>query len=171
MALAIPHISLRGLEFIWTLLIMALVGNMIETAFAGNPSIVNYCMFVAVFSMLSLFYLFAAAFNEGFIIHPMIMLTVDALNVIFFFVGGVALAARLGVHSCGNPNYTLHNSVTDGAHNTSKRCHEAQAVTAFLWFGFATYLVSLILSTLAGRGSGANLRGGIRGGRPAMSQV
>jgi len=81
---------------------MALIGNMIQDAFAGNPSIVNYCMFLAVFSMLSLIYLFAATFNEAFAIHPMLMLVVDALNTLFFLIGGIALAAELRVHSCGN---------------------------------------------------------------------
>lgn len=81
---------------------MALTGNMIQEAFAGNPSIVNYCMFLAVFSMLSLFYLFAATANEGFAIHPMLMLALDALNTLLFLIGGIALAAQLRVHSCGN---------------------------------------------------------------------
>jgi len=81
---------------------MALVGNMIADAIAGNPSIVNYCMFVAVFSMISLIYLIAATVNEGFVIMPILPLIVDALNTLFFLIGGIALAAYLGVHSCGN---------------------------------------------------------------------
>lgn len=171
---------------------MALVGNMIQDAFAGNPSIVNYCMFVAVFSMLSLFYLFAATANEGFALHPLLMLAVDLLNTLFFLIAGIALAAELRVHSCGNEvcllqvhsrslstatngfikDYTHSNFVTNGSHNPGKRCHEAQAVCAFLWFGFAAYAGSLVFSGLASRGGGANLRsGGIRRGGPAMSQV
>ena len=66
-------------------------------------------------------------------------------------------------------NYTLHNHITNGAVDRSKRCREAQASDAFLWFGFATYLVSLVFSIFAGRGNG-NL-GGIRKGGPVMSQV
>lgn len=81
---------------------MALVGNMIATAFAGNPSIVNYDMFVAVFGMLSLFYLIPATFNEGFQFHPALMVGLDVLNTLFFLIGGIATAAYLGVHSCGN---------------------------------------------------------------------
>lgn len=171
---------------------MALVGNMIKEAFAGNPAIVNYAMFVAVFSILSLFYLFAATANENFAIHPMLMLGVDLLNTLFFLVGGIALAAELRVHSCGNEvsfsqdrlgllstatdsflkDYVRSNYITNGSTNMAKRCHEAQAVCAFLWFGFASYAGSLVFSGLAARGGGANLRsGGIRRGGPAMSQV
>ena len=81
---------------------MALVGNMIADAIGGNPSIVNYVMFVSVFGMLSLFYLIVGTINETFAISPFFMLAADALNTIFFFVGGVALAAYLNVHSCHN---------------------------------------------------------------------
>lgn len=81
---------------------MALVGNMIATAFAGNPSIVNYDMFVAVFAMLSLLYLIPATVKPDFSFHPMLMVGLDALNALFFVIGGIATAAYLGVHSCGN---------------------------------------------------------------------
>jgi len=39
---SIANLGLRGLQFFWALLILALVGNMIASAFSGNPSIVNY---------------------------------------------------------------------------------------------------------------------------------
>ena len=67
-----------------------------------NPSVVNYVMFVAVFGILSLIYLIAATFNEAFAINPLFVLIADALNALFFLIGGIALAAKLGVHSCGN---------------------------------------------------------------------
>ena len=81
---------------------MALTGNMIATASGGNPSIVNYIIFVSVFGMLSLFYLIVATIKEDFAIAPVFMVVADALNVLFFLVGGIALAAYLGVHSCAN---------------------------------------------------------------------
>lgn len=83
-----------------TLFVLALIGNVIADAFAGNPSIINYVMFVAVFAMLSLIYLIGAAIMESFAI-PIAMLVLDALNTLLFLVGGIALAAYLGVHSCG----------------------------------------------------------------------
>ena len=82
---------------------MALVGNIIATSFAGNPSIINYDMFVSVFAMLTLFYLIPATFQESLMVHPIIMIVIDVLNTIFFFCGAVAMSADLRVHSCGNP--------------------------------------------------------------------
>ncbi|KAL8733916.1 MAG: hypothetical protein Q9181_003408 [Wetmoreana brouardii] len=118
---------------------MALIGNVIHDAVAGNPSIINYVMFVAVFAMLSLFYLIAAAFMESFAI-PIAMLVLDALNTLLFLVGGIALAAYLGVHSCGRQSYVDNNKITNGSLNPKKRCREEQAVCAFLWFGFGAWL-------------------------------
>ncbi|KAI9849853.1 MAG: hypothetical protein M1837_000067 [Sclerophora amabilis] len=151
---------------------MALVGNMIAEAFAGNPSIINYDMFVAVFSMLSLLYLIPVAIKDSFAMHPLIPLILDVLNTLFFLCGGIAMAAILRVHSCGSRGYLRSNSITNGSRNMGKRCHEGQATTAFLWFAFAAYLASAVISGLGSRNSGTTLRsGGIRRGGPSMSQV
>lgn len=80
---------------------MALVGDMISDALGGNPSIINYDMFVAVFSMLSLIFLITSAFT-GIMSESPIPLALDVLNTLFFFCGAVAMAAQLGAHSCTN---------------------------------------------------------------------
>ncbi|KAL8761979.1 MAG: hypothetical protein Q9203_007668 [Teloschistes exilis] len=181
----IGQLALRGVQFLMTLFVLALTGNIIHDAFAGNPSIINYVMFVAVFAMLSLIYLIAASVMDAFAI-PIAMLALDAINTLLFLVGGIALAAYLGVHSCGRAvcpvsksegifykgygllilggnkqSYVISNKITNGSHNPSKRCREAQAVTAFLWFGFAAWLGSLVLSALSSRGGTGGLRRGI----------
>ena len=84
------------------LLVMALIGNMIADANSGNPSIVNYAMFCAVFGMLSLLYLIPAGIRDSLAIHPIFPVVLDVLNTIFWFCGAVALAAKLNVHSCSN---------------------------------------------------------------------
>lgn len=98
----IANIGLRGLQFLWTLLLMALSGNMISLALGGNPSVVNYTMFVSVFSLLSLFYLIPVSIKEGLAGHPMIPVVLDAINTLIFFCGAIALASFLHVHSCFN---------------------------------------------------------------------
>jgi hypothetical protein len=82
---------------------MSLTGNMIASAIGGNPSIVNYVMFVAVISMGSLIYLIAASVNEGFAGHPKLPLGVDILNALLTLIGGIAMAGYLGVNSCNDP--------------------------------------------------------------------
>ncbi|KZF18949.1 non-classical export protein Nce102 [Xylona heveae TC161] len=166
------NLTARSFQFIWTVIIMGLVGNMIATANHNNTAVVNYAMFVAAFSLFTLFYTIPASFKEGLSFHPIILLVVDLLNTIFFFCAGVALASKLRVHSCGNYGYLVSNSVINSSQfHLKKRCHEAQAVTAFMWFAFAAYLISLVISGMSSSGP-TNLRsGGVRRGGPAMSQV
>ncbi|PYI20687.1 hypothetical protein BO86DRAFT_389299 [Aspergillus japonicus CBS 114.51] len=170
---AIP-LGLRLWEFLWTLLVMALIGNMIAEAFAGNPATVNYAMFVSAFSMFTLFYTIPATLNPDWAVHPIFLIVIDTLNAIFFLTAGIALAAKLECHSCSNDSYTLNNEITNGANNRGKRCREAQASTAFLWFAWVGYTVSLVFSIMGSRSAGVNLRGRTgpaRGARPSMAQV
>ncbi|KAL2811927.1 membrane-associating domain-containing protein [Aspergillus cavernicola] len=167
------QVGLRAWQFIWTLLIMALIGNMIAEAFSGNPAVINYTMFVAAFSMFSLIYLLPASINSDWAIHPILPIVLDTLNMVLFFTCAIALAARLECHSCGNTDYILSNEITNGSHDPKKRCREAQASTAFLWFAWAGYTASWVVSILISRQAGANLRPrtGPARGRPSMAQV
>jgi len=161
------QIILRGSQFLWTLLTTALIGNVIADAFSGNPSAVNYAIFVSVFSWIVIIYGGLAAVMESLAI-PIALLALDLLATIFTFIAGVVLAADLGVHSCGNKSYVTGNHLTNGSGNPTKRCHELQASTAFYWFLFASFAASLVMSGLSARGGG--MTGGVRRG-PAMSQV
>ena len=51
----------------------------------------------------------------------------------------------------------------------TKMCREGQAVTAFLWFGWAAFLISNVVSGLQLGGGSSVRRSGIRG--PQMSKV
>jgi hypothetical protein len=167
---------------------MALIGNVIADAFAGNPSVVNYAIFVSVFCMLVVLYGFAAALVESLAI-PIALGVLDILATIFTFIAGVVLAKKLdGAHSCGNEvsigrmrlllstmlivsqSYLRSNSLTNGSHSMGKRCHELQASTAFFWFMFAGFAASSFFD-FAGRSTSMSSRGGMRKGGPSMSQV
>lgn len=165
----LPQLVLRGLQFLFTLLITALVGNVIAEAFAGNASAINYAIFVAVFSWIVLLLGAAAAF-VGALAIPVVMIALDAVAALLTFIAGVVLAAKLGVHSCSNPGYTSTNHLTNGSNDPAKRCRELQASTAFFWFLFATYAASTALQVKSG-GTSSIRGGGIRRGGQSMSQV
>ena len=57
-------------------------------------------------------------------------------------------------------DYVRENGITNGSYNMTKRCREEQAVCAFLWFGFAAWAASLILSVMSMRGGTSGLRRG-----------
>lgn len=80
---------------------MALIGNIIAIAYAGNPATINYSMFTATFAMLTLLYLLPSSLKDSFHI-PIVAVVLDGLNMLFYFCAAVALAAKLGVHSCSN---------------------------------------------------------------------
>jgi hypothetical protein len=92
--------GLYALAFLWTLLITALLGNIIYDASGGTPSQINYCMFVAVLSWIVLIIGFIGSFIES--IPVIALLVADVLAIFFTFVAAVLLSAKLGVHSCGN---------------------------------------------------------------------
>ena len=146
----------RLLQGLWAVIIMGLVGSMIALSFwnqippkGGNAAEVNYCMFCATFTLVSLAVcipLTVWVTEETETRNSFIILVFDALNLIFYFSGAVAMAAAMGVHSCKNENYTTNNRITNTTDNTAYRCREAQAVTAFLWISFLTYVFSTVVS-------------------------
>lgn len=164
----IGQLGLRTSQFLWTFLITALVGNVIAEAFAGNPSSINYAIFVAAFSWIVLLIGYFAAWKE---MSNIILVVLDALATMFTFIAGVVLAAKLHVHSCSNFAYVSTNSLTNGSHNPEKRCRELQASTAFFWFLFASYIGSLVLDFTNGGMSMSMRRPGIGRKGPSMSQV
>ena len=87
-------------QFVWSVLVMALTGNFIASG--GSSAMINYDLFCSVFGMLCLFFLLPASIKEAWAMHPIIPLVLNILNTIFWFVGGVATAAYLNVHSCSN---------------------------------------------------------------------
>lgn len=163
----------RALQFLWALLVMSLSGNMIAESWNGSrssPNIVGYAMFCAAFAMLSLIFLIPASLKESFAFHPVAPFAVDVLNNIFWFCGAIAFAAELTATNCNNYGFLVSNKVTNAGPNMSKQCHEGQAVTAFLWFGWAAFMASTVISGVGLGGSGGLRRGGLSRG-PQMSKV
>ena len=98
---AIVQLALRGTQLFLTLLITALIGNVIAQAIAGNPPAINFAIFVAVLSWIASLFGCVAAVVESVAI-PLVLISLDALATFFTFIAGVVLAAKLGVHSCAN---------------------------------------------------------------------
>jgi len=162
--------GLRAWQLICAILVTAFMGNNIARATSGTSSIVNYSLFVGVWWLFTLLYFLPTSFIDKFSI-PIVDIAMDALSVLFGFCAAVALPAYLGAHSCSNVFYTSRNSVCNSSPQLERNCRLAQATTAFLWFGWAAFVATLILNIMNGRGSGVNMRGGIRRGGPSMSQV
>ncbi|KAJ6440435.1 non-classical secretion pathway, nce2 component [Purpureocillium lavendulum] len=163
----------RSLALLWTLLITALIGNVIASTNHASTSAnatINFTMFVAALSWVVCLYGLAAAFFTA-LASAVILLPLDILGVLFTFIDAIVLAAKLRAPNCGNiPNANLpSNWVGFGSSNDEKRCREIQASTAFMWFLWACLSVCLFFTVKESRGG---LGGGFRrSGRPNMSQV
>lgn len=90
------------------------------------------------------------------------------------------MASQLSGTSCGNGFHLINNGITNGGgyFDQEKRCREAQAMTAFFWFGFAAFLGSFVLAVVAvyqARKAGMRTSGPSRvnmgGVRPSMSMA
>ncbi|KAL7274227.1 hypothetical protein RUND412_002883 [Rhizina undulata] len=148
LAIKLFHITLRLLQFLWVLLVLALSGALIEQqTLGGTPTRVNYSIFVAAFAMLTLFYLIPATFMEERLANWGVMAALDAVNVVFFLAAGIAVAAELGGGDCGDVFYLHTNGITNGGGYISprRRCMEAQSMTVFHWFAFASFLASMMI--------------------------
>ena len=53
-----------------------------------------------------------------------------------------------------NKSYINDNDVTNGSTDPEKRCREAQAATAFIWFNWALFTATTVMSFLASRSVG-----------------
>ncbi|KAG6001099.1 hypothetical protein E4U43_005073 [Claviceps pusilla] len=162
---------LRGSALLWTLLITALIGNVIASninASSSATAAVNFTMFVAVLSWIVHLYGMAAVFITA-LGSAIIMLSLDGLLTLFTFIDAIVLSAKLRAPNCGsiNPLSLPANWIGYGSADTEKRCREIQASTVFMWFLFACSAAALAFTAKGARGG----LGGTRTGRPNMSQV
>ena len=132
---------IRGLQFAFNVIVLAISAALVANQpSGGSPSQVNYAVFVGVVSNLTWFYtVIASSMSPDGIGSPVIIVILDSLNILWFFAGAVAMAVALRVHSCGNDLYVATNGIIAGS---VTRCHEAQTLTAFLWFGNSSFLIN-----------------------------
>ena len=125
---------LRAIQLFFGIIVLSMAGALVANQpSGGSPSQINYSVFVGVFGLLSWFYtVIASSFSEDGIGAPIVIIILDSLNTLFYFCGGIAMAVAMRVHSCGNIVYVITNRITAGS---TRRCHEGQTLTAFLWFG------------------------------------
>ncbi|PNY27478.1 Non-classical export protein 2 [Tolypocladium capitatum] len=166
------NILLRATALLWTLLITALIGNVIASNVdaAGSASAaINFTMFVAALSWVVCLYGIAATLFSP-LARPMVMLPLDCLAVVFTFISAIVLAAKLRAVNCGNIGGAdlPSNWIGFGSHDDEKRCREIQASTAFMWFLWACFCGALFFTVKESRSS---FGGSIRSSRPNMSQV
>ncbi|KAK2612341.1 hypothetical protein QQS21_001605 [Conoideocrella luteorostrata] len=166
------NVIIRATALLWTLLITALIGNVIASnvnASSSAMAAINFTMFVAALSWVVSLYGLASAVITS-LGRAIIMLPMDILAVLFTFIDAIVLSAKLRAPNCGNINVSSFPGdwIAYGSDDTEKRCREIQASTVFMWFLFASFSAALFFTVKESR---SGLGGSIRTGRPNMSQV
>ncbi|KAL6865995.1 hypothetical protein ACO1O0_002095 [Amphichorda felina] len=159
---------LRGTALLWTLLITALIGNVMANnvnAASSATKAINWTMFVAAWSWVAALYGLGAAFITALAV-PIILLPLDFFAMLFTFIDAIVLASMLKGVDCSHVENEGHSWIGYGSHNNGKRCREIQASTAFMWFLWVTFCGCLFFSVKGWRGGGS-----IRTSRPSMTQV
>lgn len=160
----IVPLGLRVLQILWTLLLTALIGNLIATdvnALGTSKAAVNFAMFVAVISWLASIYgLLWELWPDLF--RPVVALPLDSMSALFSFISAVVLSAKLGVVNCAAIDTESKGGdyIAFGSMNLEKRCREIQGGAVFLWFMFACYCVQVWLTMREARGIGSTVWGG-----------
>ena len=145
----------RGTQALFAVVVVSLVGDIFANSYwnqiprgEGNPSQINYPMFVGVWTLVCACYFFPTILRPPALNRPFLYATacLDAMNTLFYVGGAIALTVAMNIHSCSNTAYTRGNKITKGAPNKTHRCREAQALTAFLWFNFLVFAVTTVFS-------------------------
>lgn len=141
---------LRGLNLFFLIVALGLTASLIDDQ-ENSSSRVNMALFACVFGLVTSTLYKLVAILIPALAWPVIGGAFEFLNVIFTFSAATALAASLGVHSCSNNSYLNTQAILEGS---SDRCRKAQCATAFLYFSFFTFLISLVNQFLFKRTSG-----------------
>lgn len=159
-------IVLRSIALIWTLIITALIGNVIASNQNGHMVSINFTIFVAAWAWVALLYGMLATFIESIAV-PLLLLFMDGIATLLTFICAIVLSAKLRAPNCGNiPHQNLPASwigFGDFPHN-EKRCREIQASTAFMWFLWVCFTVIFVFGVIDGR------TGGFGGGSSRFSR-
>lgn len=144
----------RGACLLWTLLLTALVGNLI--AVGNNNASIGYTMFVAVLSwIVTIIGLLSTVVYA--LSNPKIIVSLDSALLLFSLVAGIVLAAQLNTVDCHSSQSTLrHQHVLFD--DSEGHCRQAQASAVFVWFVAICSGISLFFSIVSSRNP---LRGSI----------
>ncbi|KAF6222015.1 hypothetical protein HO133_001983 [Letharia lupina] len=145
-------IALRAVQALFAIIVLGLTAHV--ASYGLTPSSDSFMVFASVWTLLILIYLALAPRFFSAVAHPMAMLALDALTMLFWFAGFIALAVY---HHQAERVY-----LGDGLGDVYKGCTlaggfcgeiEAAAIFgAFEWALFVATTALLALEFMRGRG-------------------
>ncbi|CAK7233169.1 hypothetical protein SCUCBS95973_008503 [Sporothrix curviconia] len=99
----------------------------------SSPSILNFMLFNAIWSILVLLYIGVTPLYFTRVFHRLASLALEWITMIFWFAGSIALAVDFGgPYNCGNDHY----------------CGSIEAAIAFGFFLWALFCVLVVVDTI-----------------------
>jgi hypothetical protein len=127
------HVAALVLVIIELGLIAYVVSVFTQSWYASSPSSVNFMLFNSIWSLLVLAYVGLAPLYFTSIFHRLASLALEAVTMIFWFAGAIALAVAVGGPvSCGDNHI----------------CGALKAAVAFGWFIWVLFCVLVVLDTI-----------------------
>jgi len=90
----------RVAQFVLAVIILALLAYAADTWWWESPSQVNFVIFCAVWTLLAVAYLFITPTRYPSLAHKYAIVTVEAITMVFWFAGFIALAVLLTDVGC-----------------------------------------------------------------------
>ncbi|GAB1313872.1 hypothetical protein MFIFM68171_04082 [Madurella fahalii] len=163
------QLLLRAIQLLFIVILTGLIGSVIASnvnaAYSATAAI-NFSMFVVVVSWLAALFGLAVGMVERISLPVLALLGVDVAATLFTLIDAIVLAAKLKTVNCADTGGQPNDWIAYGSPDDTKRCRSIQAGTVFMWFLFATFATTLVLTFLGVRRGGGSVRSG-----PTMSQV
>ncbi|KAK4104224.1 hypothetical protein N658DRAFT_247508 [Parathielavia hyrcaniae] len=166
------QLLLRAIQLLFIIILTGLIGNVIArniNAAGSATAAINFTMFVIALAWVVTLLGLATSLVERLRTPALglALLAADALAALFTLISAIVLSAKLRAVDCGDTEDRANDWIAYGSSDDEARCRKVQASTVFMWFLFATFLASLLMSLLAFRRGG----GSGRSSGPTMSQV
>lgn len=160
---------------LFAIIVLALSVTLAKGQVHGKvPSQTDFAAFCGACGLIFAAVGIVACFVEK--LQGIITTVLDGIATLFTLAGGIAFAVTLKVHSCSNDEFILTNSIINAGDSDSVsfldgkftfsgesrstlqgRCHEAQAITAFLFFLFAAFAATTALGAMGKGGRSGSI--------------
>ncbi|XMA10854.1 hypothetical protein WAI453_003645 [Rhynchosporium graminicola] len=129
-------LPIRVLQAVFAIIVLGTLAYAAST-FYNSPSSVSFLIFTSIFTLLALVYLILASSKFPKFTHKYAFLGVEAVTMIFWFAGFIALADLLGDAGCGR----WHG-------RGSGTCRASTAGTVFAAFEWVLFTITTAVAAL-----------------------
>ncbi|KAF7946600.1 hypothetical protein EAE96_009595 [Botrytis aclada] len=128
-------LPLRIVQAVFSIIVLGLMAYAADAwSYWWSPDSVNFLVFTAVWTILALIYLIVAPTHFPTAAHKYGILFAEAVTMIFWFAGFIALAVMLNNVNCGHSNWSV--------------CEASIAGDVFAVFLWLLFLATTIMAAL-----------------------